>query len=213
MILRRGLLRIYWRQALPATGWGLLSLTLYALVCPGVMSWRDLLPLQFIGLHCLLLAILLGRFHSPAFAFLYSRGYSRNQLWGHLMLVSVLSVLTAWLPAALCVWTGLRSFLHDWFQSPYFPVMAPREVLVPWIWLGIYLVFLPAFHYAWIRMAQPTRGRWGGIFPAVALIAALLVLYSLNGWFAGLCVGAFSITVLVFLFGARSLHRNLEVRA
>ncbi|MBN2579026.1 MAG: hypothetical protein JXB10_08555 [Pirellulales bacterium] len=213
MPLRHGLLRIYWRQALPATGWGLLSLTLYALICPGVMSWRDLLPMQFIGLQCLLLAILLGRFNTPAFAFLYSRGYSRNQLWGHLMLVSVLSVFIAWLPAALTVWSGLRSSLHDWFQSPYFPVMAPREALVPWIWLGIYLVFLPAFHYAWIRLAQPTRGQNGGILAAGAMIAALLAVYSMNGWFAWPCVGTFSLMVPVFLLGARMLHRNLEVRA
>ena len=99
MIVRRGLLRILWREALPATLFGVLGLSAYALLWTDVMTVSDDWPALLIFVQCLLLVALLGRSASPAFAFTYSRGYSRDVLWGHTMLASALSVLAAWLPA------------------------------------------------------------------------------------------------------------------
>jgi hypothetical protein len=66
MKIHPGLLRIYWRQSLPATVMGVLSLTIYVLFHQNVMIWRNPLPLFFVGLQCLLLAWLLGHFFNPA---------------------------------------------------------------------------------------------------------------------------------------------------
>ena len=216
--VRWGLLTILWRQTLPATVVGGLSLGLFSLAWPDVLTPRDPWPGLIILAQCLLLAVLLGRFETPWFAFLYSRGYSRDGLWGHMMLVSALSVLAAWLVAALIVWTGLRCLLHDrLLHSPYFPIMAPREISMPLVWLGLYLLLVPAFHYAWIRRAQPTKGRQGGNFAVAGLLAALLVgfamVYYLDGWLAWLSGVLYVAVVACLILGGRVLHRSLEVRA
>ena len=219
MKIHPGLLRIYWRQSLPATVMGVLSLTIYVLLRQDVMIWRDPLPLYLVGLQCLFLAWLLGRFNTPAFAFLYSRGYSRDQLWGHLMLASLISALAAWLPAALIVWTGLRSHLFDLLENPYFPVMAPLETMAPLAWLVFYLTLIPIFHYVWIRLAQPTRGRLGGLIASSAMLLAFAMSFDIvrasfiNEWFVWLAGLTFAATSLCTLYGGRTLHRFLEVRA
>jgi hypothetical protein len=204
---------------MPATVVGALGLGLLSLAWPDVLTPHDPWPGLIILGQCLLLAGMLGRFETPSFAFVYSRGYSRDALWIHMMLASGLSVLTAWLPAGLMVWTGLRSVIHDHLlQSPYFPIMAPRETWVPLVWLGLYLLLVPAGHYSWIRRAQPTKGRQGGNFVVVGLLATLLVgfdmvYYYLDGWLAWLC-GALYVTVVACLvLGGLMLHRSLEVRA
>ena len=217
MIARLGLTRILWRQAMPATFVGGLGLGLYALAWPDVMTTRDPWPGLIVLAHCLLLAGLLGRFETPAFAFTYSRGYSRNALWGHMMLASGLSVLAAMLPACLIVWTGLRSHFHDLLHSPYFPVMAPRETWVPLIWLGLYLLLVPACHYAWIRRAQPTRGSHGGSLVVIGLLAAMVVGFDvirhLDAWFAWLAGVLYAAALVCLVLGGRALHRSLEVRS
>jgi hypothetical protein len=76
---------------------------------------------------------------------------------------------------------------------------------------------VPACHYAWIRRAQPTRGRHGGIVVAVGLIAALVAAFDLvrylNGWFAWLAGALYVAVVVCLVLGGRVLHRSLEVRA
>jgi len=203
---------------MPVTLLGGLGLGLYALAWPDVMTTRDPWPGLIVLAQCLLLAGVLGRFETPAFAFTYSRGYSRNALWGHMMLASGLSVLAAALPACLIVWTGLRSLAHDRvLRSPYFPVMAPREVWVPLIWLVIYLLLVPACHYAWIRRAQSTRGSQGGNLVVVGMLVALVLGFDmiryLDGWFGWLCGLLYVAMVVCLVLGGRALHRSLEVRS
>jgi hypothetical protein len=218
MIVERGLLRILWQRALPATLLGTFGLSAYALVWPSVMTARDPWPALLVLIQCLLLAGLLGWFRSPAFAFIYSRGYTRDVLWRHLMLVSVLSIFTGWLPAGLIVWTGLRSVVHDYlFQSPFFPVMAPFETWVPLAWLALSVLLTPAFHYAWIRLAQPTAGGQGGIGVATGLMLTVFIgsimanfLPAYVAWLAGVVYVAVLVTLIL---GGRALHRDLEVRA
>jgi len=216
--IRWGLLKYHSRQALPATAVATLGLGLLALLWPGVLTPRDPWPALVIFAQCFMVAATFGRFEWPSFAFTYSRGYSRDSLWGHMMLASVLSILLAWLVASLMLWTGLRSLLHDrLLHSPYFPIMAPRETWVPMVWLGLYVLLVPAFHYAWIRRAQPTKGRQGGNFVVIGLLAALLVGLNtaryLDGWFAWLSGALYVPVVVCLILGGRALHRSLEVRA
>ena len=217
MSIRWRLLRILWRQAMPATAIGALGLAVYSLAWPDVLTPREFLPGLIVLVQCVLLAVMLGRFDTPSFAYLYSRGYPRDALWGHMMLASALSVLTAWLAAGLVIWTGLRSLLHDRLLSPYFPIMAPRETWVPLVWLGLYVLLIPACHYAWIRRSQPTRGRQSGNLVLVSLLAALSLgfdmVHYLDGWFAWLSGALYVAVVACLILGGRVLHRSLEVRA
>jgi hypothetical protein len=217
MIVRRGLLRILWREALPATLVGGIGLSAYTLLWPDVMTAADPWPGRLIFVQCLLLAALLGRFRSPAFAFVYSRGYTRDALWCHMMLASALSVLASWLPGVLIVWTGLRSVVHDHlFQSPYFPVMAPCETWVPLVWLGPYLLFTPAFHYVWIRLAHPSKGGHGGFYASLMLVLALVMAPNMSsllpGYVAWLAGVSYMVALVAVVLGGRALHRSLEVR-
>jgi hypothetical protein len=218
MKIHIGLLRIYWRQVLPATVMGMLGLASYVLFYPGIIGWNDPLPLLPVGLQSLLLAWLPGRFSSPAFAFIYSRGYSRDQLWGHLMLANALSVLAAWLPASLIIWAGLRSDLFDhMLLSPYFPVMAPLETPVPWTWLCFYIVLIPPFLFAWIRKAQPCGGELDGVAIAVAvLVVDITILGTFNyfgQWYWLVADFVIAVISVCLLYGGRKLHRSLEAMA
>ena len=60
MIVQRGLLRIFWRQALPATLVGALGLSAYALLWPDVMTVRDSWPGLLIFVQCLLVGRVVG---------------------------------------------------------------------------------------------------------------------------------------------------------
>jgi hypothetical protein len=217
MIFKRGLLRIYWHQTLPATLTGILGLSAYTLAWPEVMTSHDPWPWLLLLLQCLLLAALLGRFHTPTFAFLYSRGYSRDSLWAHMMLVSFLSIVVGWLPAALIVWTGLRRLIQDrLFYSPYFPIMASYETRVPILWLAGCILLTAAFHYIWIRRSQPTKGQRGGQFVTVGLIAASITVLNLvsyyQGWLAWLLGVAYALVLICLILGGLVLHRSSEVR-
>ena len=216
--IRWGLLKILWRQALPATIIGVLGFSVLTLVWPEVLTSRNPWAILIVIAQCFKLAQLSGRFESPTFAFLYSRGYSRDALWLHLMLTSFLSAMAAWLVAGSILWSGLRSLVQDQLQhNPFFPIMAPREFSAPLLWLGIYLLLIPAYHYVWIRRAQPTRGSLSGYFVIIVLLAALLVgfdmVYYLDGWFAWLAGASYALVVACLILGSWLLHRKLEVRA
>ncbi len=218
MMVERGLLRILWRRALPATLLGMLGLVAYVLIWPALMTLKDPWPEMVVFVQCFFLAGLLGSFKSPAFAFIYSRGYSRDALWRHVMLISALSILVGWLPAALVVWSGLRSVIHDHlFQSPYFPVMAPFETYVSCVWLAVGVLLMPAFHYVWIRLVQPTKGGESGIGLATELFLALFLVFVtpnfLSGSMVWLAGASYGVVLVVLLLGGRVLHRSVEVRA
>lgn len=216
--VRPGALKYYWRQGLPATITGGLGLGLLSLFWPDVLTSHTPWPGLIVLAQCLLLSMLFGRCESSSFAYLYSRGYSRDSLWKHMLTASALSVLATWLLASLIIWTGARSLLHDQLlHSPYFPIMAPRETWVPLVWFGLYLLLVPACHYAWIRRAQPTRGGQGGSCVVAGLLVTLLVGFNmvryLDGWFAWLSGALYVVTVTCLVLGGRTLHRSLEVRA
>ena len=190
---------------------------LYVLLSVHVLGWRSGGPAVFILVHSLALTQLTGRFRTGAFAFLYTRGYSRDQLWAHTMLATLVSVAAAWLPAALIIWTGARSGFQGYvFRNPNFPVMAPLESPLPWAWLLGYAVCIPSLHYDWIRSAQPTRGGVRGPFLAVGALLAgwtLITIGGRNEWFGWVALSAGLVVAAATVIGGRALHRRLEVRA
>jgi len=190
----------------------------YVLFEPNVLRFRMIDGvIFFVFFHCTGIAGQFGRPQSRSFGFLYSQGYSRDAIWGHMMLASATSVLIVWFPPTLTIWLGLRCGLQDLMLNYRFPYSAPLEYFYPlWILL-LYILFLPAFHYAWIRNLQPMRSPMSGSF---LLAAVFLAVFSIGNsiymeripvvsqWLivAGLLVATISLMV-----GSRRLHREMEV--
>ena len=219
MRIRPGLLRYLLRRtlAIHVIIKPVLCLWAYTLLSGDVLTWHDPWPALFVLVHSLILAWVLSPYRPGEFAFLYSRGYSRDALWGHAMLAGLASILVVWLPAALFVWTGLRSYLHDRvFESANFPVMAPLETSVPLVWLAGYVLLAAVFHYAWIRRAQPTTGGHGATFLAAGLLACLFTVFCVaprEPWLIWLFCTAEAVVVVSSLMAGWRLHRRLEVQS
>ncbi|MHC4638332.1 MAG: hypothetical protein ACYTBP_06470 [Planctomycetota bacterium] len=216
MKIRISLIGILFRQALLVELIALPIIGLYMLFTREPISWQNPWIAIFILSHSIAVAVCLGRFRSADFAFLYTRGYSRDQLWVHKMLATVLCVLAMWLPIALIVWTPVRSIVQDkMFNSPYFPIMAQREAAVPWFWLAGYAILLPMFHYVWIRQAQPIKGSNGAVLLAIGMVIVIVTLMTFRwhqDWFKILILVLSTITIITSLIAGLLLHRKLEVQ-
>ncbi|MDA1051730.1 MAG: hypothetical protein O3C40_14770 [Planctomycetota bacterium] len=178
-----------------------------------IMTWAPF----FILAHCSLLTWRLGRVRSRSFGFLYGQGFSRDTLWLHTMLASGVSVLAVWLPAALLVWSGLRSDYQEMMQNYWFPLMAETEgAFILWSLLA-YAVLLPVFHYCWIRAAQPTRGTTGGFAIAIGAVFGAFSIWNsvrvpdMPTWTVLLFAGGFVLATISLSLGGMRLHRRLEV--
>jgi len=204
---------------IPAEPVNLLALVVwcsYILLKREPLSAYDPWPWIFIGAHGYVLAGCLGRTDGGSFAFLYGRGFSRDVLWAHQTLVTVMAVLMALLPPTLIVCLSIRSHNLDViFRSPYYPILAPfdREAVLAW-WIG-YAVSLPMFHYAWIRRLQPTAHNRAGDWLSLAFLAAActtltLISYRYFLW-EKVAVGVGLLISVVLLFAGWRLHRSMEV--
>jgi len=215
MKIKMPLLAILLRQTLPASLIALPVGCLYVMFTRNVLNWQNPWMALFVLAHSIAIASSLGRFGSPNFAFLYTRGYSRDELWAHKMLGTALCVLMVWSPIALMLWLGVRSAVQDkMFVSPYFPIMMTREAPVPWFWLGGYAILLPLFHYVWIRRAQPLRGENGIVLLAVGVVIVIGILMSFRWhprWFRALVYTLSAVMIITTLVAGRMLHRDLEV--
>ncbi len=216
MRIKMSLLTLMMRQCLPATLIGLPVACFYVLLTRKPLDWANPWMGLFVLAHSIAIAFCLGRYRSPGFAFLYTRGYSRDQLWVHQVLVTVLAVLTVWLPLALLVWLPIRSSVQDvLFRSPYFPILMIREAVVPWAWLTGYAFLLPLFHYVWIRRAQPLAGGDGVVLLAVGtvIVIGIFMLFGrLPHWFWMLLWVLAAIVTGTNLAASLRLHRRIEVQ-
>lgn len=174
--------------------------------------------LPFVIVHSFLISRLLGRVRSESFAFLYSQGFSRRRLWLHLWLASWISVLAVWLPSALLIFTSLRSQLQDAIENPWFPMMTSFEWSFPAWTLFAYALFLPLFHYEWMRSSTPFRGLVSGHLLAIGYFVFGLLVFepvmSLQPYPARNLVlsGFAAISTVLGLFGGW-LHQRLEVHS
>ena len=203
MKIKISLLAMLFRHTLPASLIALPVGCLYVLFTRNVLNWQNPLMALFILVHSIAIASSLGQFSSPNFAFLYTQGYSRDELWMHKMLATAFSVLIVWLPITLIIRFGIRSFVQDKiFVSPYFPIMMVREAPVLWFWLGGYAILLPLFHYVWIRRAQPLRGENGVVLLAVGVVVVIGILMSFRWhtqWFRTRIYGLSAVMIVTTL--------------
>jgi hypothetical protein len=193
----------------------------YVLFRPAPFIARDfgtsVLPWMFVAVHSVVLVGLQSRVHTSGFAFLYSRGFSRDTLWVSQMIASALSVLMVWVAAAVCVRTGLRSWIQEHLmRNPEYPVMASADMPVLWLYLVGYVVALPTLHYAWIRRNHPTRGQHSGDNLIVAVVLATFTVLAMTpyreGWALAVTIAGGVTIGLTLLIIARRLHRRLEVQ-
>lgn len=175
-------------------------------------------PGLFIFVHSALIAATVGRYRTPSFAFLHSRGFDRQELFGHTMLAVSLLALAAWFPAALLVWSGARAGLGNLFGSPYQPIMWSREIWTPLWWLAGYICASPLCHYVWIRQAHQRRARNDANWFFAALVIALFCFHNVPNramrdsivYQSALLVGGVVISGLIFWLSHR-LHRQMEI--
>ena len=215
--IKGGLLKYLLRRILLITLVAIPIACLFAVLWRDVLEWRNGWAAVFIVIHSRLIVLRFARFDRGSFAFLHTRGFSRDTIWVHNMLASWLSALAVWVPVAVIIWSPLRGLVQDvLFRSPYFPIMAPREAMAPFAWLIGYGILIPLFHYQWIRKAQPVKGGMGGVFVVTGVIAAIAVLMmegSRHAWFGYLVAAAGIVAVPVTVIASWRLHRRLEVRA
>ncbi len=195
---------------------------------PLVLLYRDVIWIAIIWLdlfvlvHSAAIVTMLSRFRSGEFAFLRGRGFSRDVLWRHTMQASLLAVLGVWLPVALAIWTPLRATVQDSLQNPLFPFMAKTEHFAPWLWLGMYAVLLPVFHWVAIRLVLPGRAGLAGVLLATGAViaifdsisAALRIVRSAYGDERTITMVSLTVLIaLLALIASWRMHRRLEVQA
>ena len=169
----------------------------------------------FILIHSVAITFILGRVRSRSFAFIYTRGFSRDVLWLHKMLASVVSVFVAWLRRAFDR-AGRPKPLQDWFRNP---VSADhgRKGNVRRVVLAVRVCDSAAdvSLCLWIRKAQPTRSPGSGMLLAVGLFFTGLTLVSFSNhapWFVMLCGLLAAVMIATCTISGFLLHRTLEVQ-
>jgi hypothetical protein len=213
MPLSRALLawnfRAVWVLTMPST----LLMTGYVLVTPDLLNESSVLPIWFAIVHSTLLSWMTARFHSPATAFLYTRGFSRDRLWVHRTLSQLICVVVVWLPACLVVWLGLRSAFQDQvLRSAYYPVFRGADAFASLRWLGIHVLLLGLLQYGPIRRAQPTCDRDSGYLIALAfLVFVNFAVATRIPWASALMISGVAICLLVLVYGSWRLHRRIEI--
>ena len=216
MNIKLSLIGTFLRKTFGVTLIALPVMVIFVLFYRNILNWQNPWLSLFVLVHSIAIVFCMGRFHSRSFAYIYTRGYSRDELWVNKMIASAIAVLIVWLPVAVVVWLPIRSTIQDkMFLSPYFPLMMMREVLVPSFWLFGYAVLVPLFHYVWIRRAQPTRGGNGAVLLAIAVVIAATTLMTFRWhpeWFKMLIWIVSAIVTTTALVGGFLLHRKLEVK-
>lgn len=190
---------VYWTHRLFRAAWvGAAVLTAYALLMRQVHHYSDFLPLGLIALHSVWIGICLGGIRGSEAEFLYSRGYSRWTLWLHAQVAAAMTVLLVCLVPALLIWLRMRSdFQERVFQTADFPFMAPREDIVPVVWLLLYLLFTPLCTLAAARKGSAAGTVWLTLGTAVSVFTLFNTPSMLTG--AARIIACFAVVAIAAL--------------
>ena len=220
MRIRWVLLGSMLRTTLPATALALPVVLGWALLQRDPLAGQVLWPGVFIVIHSFRITSALGRYRSREFAHLYGCGFGRDVLWTHLMLATAVAVFCVWAPGAVTVVTPVRSLVQDHvFHSPYYPIMAVEERVLPLLWAAGYVVVVPPLHYVWIRAAQPRMEGYSGRLLAAGLVLAGFVIANAASpslrdaeWFRPGLLGIGGGVSFVLFVAGWVLHRTAEVQ-
>ena len=217
MRINKELLRWQLRQTLPVICVSVPLAVLYVLqACERLQFRFESLAMIFVVVHCLAITWRLGRTSLPEFRYLYSQGYSRDALFAHMMLASLLALLAVWIPVGLLIYLPIRASVQAAAGNPWFPFAAWTERAFVWRWFLASLTLLPALHYAWIRASLARKGVESGYILAAATVLASSILWS-NSAHASqnetYWTGAFALLASAgtLLIGGWMVHRRIEV--
>ncbi len=168
-------------------------------------------------LHCCGVALIAGRSSPRGSGFLYSQGFSRDQLWWANFLASLMSGVFVCLLIYVVIATGFRAAVQSLHGNPWAPVMGSIELsAIKWIALE-YLLLFALFHYVWVRARQPARDSAAGWMIAIAMTSFVGVGYErLNGANAtrSIMIASFALGLaLLFVIANWKFHRSVEVQA
>jgi len=217
MTIKAAFIRVLFTHCLPVNliglGVGLGSVLLISTPLTWQTKWLNLIVL----VHSIALALRTGRMGSSSTEFLYTQGYTRDQIWLHLMLGTALGAVTVWLPMALGVWLSIRCQIQDRvFLNPHFPIMRQLEMAVPWFWLYGYVLLLPLFHYVGLRQAQSARGGRNARAYAFGVVVCLYLMTTRGrihpSWFVNLIWLLSALVLVTTLMAGRLLHRTMEIK-
>ncbi len=218
MRIHWGLLRWFFRQTWPLNG--AVMVVLLVLLVLASASWQASAIPGMVGIavfivglaHPLGLVMLLGRYRSTEFAFLYTRGFSRNALWGHIMLFTALSIVLAWFPVWVFSLTPLPQWLYSFagVEGAPYPLPSARFFRVMSSFIS-YPLLIPALHYAWIRQAQPDRNSEAGFWIPLAVVWGGIGPQRLENIVPIFRIVWLGVGLLLLVWSYR-LHRSMEVR-
>ena len=151
----------------------------YVLLRVTPFTCHELVLLLGVLLHCWLIAWRLWRSSPRQSGFLYSWGFTRDEIWWQTYLASLASAALVCGVAWLLMVLQVRFLVQDGLvANPYFLVPQSGEYWVPWFCFYGYLLVLPMLHYAWVRSKHSAKGKFVGwmiMFGGLVLLVVCFV--------------------------------------
>ena len=221
-----GLFFWQFKKLLPINLFAVVIVGLYVLLRVAPMTIHEMIFLFGILIHCWLIVWKLWRTSFRQAGFLYSWGFTRDQIWRQTLLASFASGVLVCGAAWLLMLFQVRSLVQDQLiVNPYFLNSTFGESWVPWVWLYGYVVVLPMMHYAWVRSKHSARGKLNGwvlmSFGVAILIWSFFQSSPTEHWknpvpapffLLLILVVAFILATALLLIAGRRLHGTMESR-
>lgn len=140
-------------------------------------------------------------------------------MWAQSMLASACSALCVCLPAAILIFSGLRSSVQDAFDNPWFPLMQTDEYWLPAVLSLEYATVMLLMHYSWLRANQSCSDSSAGWMLMCLGLCFLLWGFGLadshsyHPSFLTYVPRLLTPAVVLLLVAGFRLHRSLEIRS
>jgi hypothetical protein len=214
LILTRWQLRqLFWPNCLAVCA-GVLFVLLSS---AAVTFLRNELVMFGVFVHCGVLVLILGRSDPRGPGFLYSQGFSRDQLWWSTFVATLFSGLIVCFMCWFTIITGLRALVQEATGNPWFPAAGTIDAgSVKWFML-VYVLVLPPLHYIWVRARQPMCDPTAGLMLSVGIVwlysRCLIDTNHLSPAHAARMIGATALLASLTLIGCWIFHRQVEVQS
>lgn len=213
ILLRWQLRQLFWINCLAVCG----ILWFALLFNSAITFFRGSPVLPGVMVHCGLMVLWLGRSEPRGPGFLYSQGFSRDQIWWSTFLATLCSGILVTGCLWLTIVTGLRSLVQASLGNPWFPMAGTIESTSSLWFLVEYCLLLPPMHYVWVRARLPQRDAGAGWALALGIIAIDANCYSyasqVGQGAVALLLGAATVLALLTLIAGWKFHRQIEVQS
>ncbi|MCB9953777.1 MAG: hypothetical protein H6824_22620 [Planctomycetaceae bacterium] len=170
-----------------------------------------------IFVHAALIVLILGSSSTSGAGFIYSQGFSRDQIWWSQALALLMSAAMPCVAFLLTVGTGLRGIIQGAFENPWFPLLGSSELSeLKWMLLAYAAVF-STLSYIWIRARQPSKDAAAGWMLAVAQTAFFIYCWTwmrfAPPWLCSVLVGTTLLLIATTTLALWKFHQSVEVQA